>query len=150
MFWLSCILLLLINNNKLPVNAIKIPSILFRAVLLLKNNAPVIITKIGVNEFKVPARALSMPNSATQNKYAGKRLPKTPEIKIISSLFFGIILKCLIAAGSNTIPEKTIRNEATWNAVKRSNPSFIIIKLLPQITDSAIKISQFKNPLFKI
>ena len=150
MFWLTCKLFLLTNSNKLPVNAIKIPSILLPAVLLLKNNAPVIITKIGVKEFKVPARAPSIPNSATQNKYAGKRLPKTPDRKITGILFFGIILKCLIAKGNNTIPEKTMRNEATWNADKCSSPSFIMMKLLPQMTDSKIKINQLKNPLFNI
>ena len=32
---------------------------------------------------------------------------------MINSLFFGIFLKHLMAEGSKTIPEKTIRKEAT-------------------------------------
>ena len=63
------------------------------------------------------------------------------------SLFFGILLKCLTADGNKTIPEKIIRNDATWKAVKCSSPSFIIIKLLPQIMDSMMNINQFKKPL---
>jgi len=123
------------------------PSILLAEVFELKNKAPVIITKMGVKEFNVPANAPSMPISATQNKYAGRRLPKTPDIKIMPSLFFGIFLKCLMAEGSKTIPEKMIRNEATWKAFKFTSPSFIMMKLLPQMIDSMIKISQFKKPL---
>jgi hypothetical protein len=68
---------------------------------------------MGVNEFKVPANALSMPSSAMQNKYAGSKLPSKPERKITPILFAGICLKHLMAVGSNTNPEKTIRNEAT-------------------------------------
>jgi hypothetical protein len=47
------------------------------------------------------------------------------------------------------MPEKIIRNEATWNADKCSNPSFIIIKLLPQIMDRSMNMNQFKKPLPK-
>ena len=68
---------------------------------------------------------------------------------MINTLSFGMLLKCLIAAGNNTIPEKIIRSEATWNADKCSNPSFIIIKLLPQMIDRRMNMNQFKNPLFK-
>ena len=66
---------------------------------------------------------------------------------MMPSLFFGIFLKCLIAEGSKTIPEKIIRSDATWKALSRSKPSFIIIKLLPQIMDSTMNINQFKKPL---
>ena len=55
-----------------------------------------------------------------------------------------------MAEGNNTMPEKTIRSEATWKAVNLSRPSFIMMKLLPQMMESRIKISQFKKPLFKI
>ena len=44
------------------------PTILFAGVFNLKNSAPLIITKMGVKEFRVPANALSMPSSAIQNK----------------------------------------------------------------------------------
>ena len=55
-------------QNVLPVKEISIPKILLAVVLLWKNNAPVMITKIGVREFNVPAKALSIPSSAIQNK----------------------------------------------------------------------------------
>jgi len=103
---------------------------------------------MGVKEFNVPASALSIPSSATQNRYAGNKLPKTPDIKMMPSVPAGTFLKLIMAEGSSTKPAKTIRNEATWNAVKCSNPSFIMIKLLPQMMERIIKINQFKNPLF--
>jgi len=71
-------------------------------------------------------------------------------MNIMPSLFAGTFLICLIAEGSKTIPEKMIRREATWKALNRSNPSFIMIKLLPQIMDRMIKINQFKSPLFTV
>lgn len=82
--------------------------------LLIKNKAPVMITKMGVSELRVPASALSIPSSAIQKRYAGSKLPSKPERKITSSVSFGICLKYLMAVGSSTIPEKTIRNDATW------------------------------------
>ena len=112
-FWLSCIWPLLLNNKILPVKAVSIHIILFADVFELKNKAPVIITKIGVSELSVPANAPSIPISATQNKYAGKRLPKTPDIKIMPSLFTDTFLMYLIAQGSKTIPAKMIRSDAT-------------------------------------
>ena len=108
------------------------------------------ITKIGVSEFNTPANALSIPCSAIQNKYAGNRLPKTPDMNMMNILFRGICLKLLYATGNNINPEEMIRSEATWKAVKCSSPSFINIKLLPQINESAIKINQLINLLFKI
>ncbi len=97
----------------LPVKAIQMPSILLADVLLWKNKAPTMMTKIGVNELRVPARALSIPSSAIQNKKAGIKLPSAPDIKIIDTLLRGTCLKCLMAAGSKTIPEKTMRSAAT-------------------------------------
>lgn len=52
-----------------------------------------------------------------------------------------------MAVGNNTNPENTIRSEATWYAERLFNPSFIRMKLLPQMMDRVIKINQFKNPL---
>jgi len=66
---------------------------------------------------------------------------------MISILSLGIFLKCFKAAGSNTIPEKMILSEATWNADRCSNPSFIMIKLLPQMIESRMNMNQFKKPL---
>ena len=57
-------------------------------------------------------------------------------------------LMVLSSCSRKTIPAKTMRNAATWYADKCSKPSFIMIKLLPQIMDSRININQFKNPLF--
>ncbi len=52
--------------------------------------------------------------------------------------------------GERTNPDDIIRSEATWKAVRFSRPSLIRIKLLPQINESAIKMSQLINLLFKI
>lgn len=133
----------------LPLKAISIPKILLEDVFVLKSNAPVIITNMGVKELRVPAKALSIPSSATQNKKAGNKLPKTPDIKISINLFRGIDLKCLIADGNSTIPEKTIRRAATWYADNCNKPSFIMMKLLPHIMERMMKINQLRNPLFK-
>ncbi len=51
--------------------------------------------------------------------------------------------------GSSTRPEEMMRKEATWKAVRLIIPSFIKIKLLPQIKERAIKMNQLKNLLFK-
>lgn len=61
----------------------------------MKKTAPMMITNIGVNEFSVPARELSIPCSAMQNKYAGNKLPNTPDMKVKKILFPGICLKLL-------------------------------------------------------
>lgn len=126
------------------------PHILLADGLLWKNNAPIMITKMGVRELRVPVRALSISSSAIQNKKAGNKLPNTPDKKMTSSLLLGISLKYLMADGSKTIPEKTIRRAATWNAVKWSKPPFIKMKLLPHIMESRMKMNQLKNPCFKI
>lgn len=67
---------------------------------------------------------------------------------MVNNLSFGIILKYFIAEGNNTMPDESIRSDATWYADKFFNPSFINIKLLPHIIESTIKMSQFKNPCF--
>ncbi len=66
----------------------------------------------------------------------------------MDNLFFGTERKCLIATGSNTNPDEMIRIEATWNAVRLIIPSFIKIKLLPQINESEMKMTQLKTLLF--
>ena len=43
-----------------------------------------------------------------------------------------------------------ILKEATWKAVNATSPSFINIKLLPQINESAMNINQLINLLFNI
>lgn len=73
---------------------------------------------MGVKEFKVPARALPIPNWAMQNRYAGSRLPITPDKKTMKNLLAGICLKLEIAMGDKTIPDETNLREATWNAVR--------------------------------
>ena len=104
---------------------------------------------MGVRELRTPASALSIPCSAIQNKYAGIRLPNVPDKKMNIILFRGICLKVFIATGNNTIPEEIIRKEATWNGFNLTKPSFIKMKLLPQIKESATKSSQLYNLLFK-
>jgi hypothetical protein len=133
----------------LPAKAIIIPTILLKGVGVLKNNAPVIITKMGVSEFIIPARELSIPCSAIQNKYAGNRLPNVPAKKTKGNFFSGIVLKTLMQVGIRTIPEKTIRIDATWYGLSPlSRPIFIKIKLLPQIKESRPKSNQLTGVLF--
>ena len=52
--------------------------------------------------------------------------------------------------GDSTNPDEMILKEATWKAVNETSPSFIKIKLLPQINDSAMNITQLISLLFNI
>ena len=54
------------------------------------------MTKIGVKEFRVPAKELSIFSSATQNKKAGNKLPKSPDRKIVPILFEGSCFQYLM------------------------------------------------------
>ena len=74
--------------------------------------APVIIAKIGVRQLSVPAKELSIPSSARQNKKAGNKLPSVPDKKTKKSLFLGIFLMFLTVMGNNIKPAKTILKEA--------------------------------------
>lgn len=121
-----------------------IPSILSRAVFVLKNNAPSTMVQIGVRAFKVPTRELSILCCAIQKRSEGARLPKKPERNININFCCGIVLKHLIAIGSRIMPEEIILNEATCKAERPTSPSLINIKLLPQTMDKSIKINQLK------
>jgi hypothetical protein len=88
------------------------PVILFTGVFILKNIAPVIITKMGVNELSVPASALSIPFSARQNKYAGNKLPSVPDKNTSHRFFSGIFFNEFTATGNNTMPDETILMDA--------------------------------------
>jgi hypothetical protein len=138
------------NNNMLPEKAIRIPAIFIHVVRLPKNNAPTMITKMGVREFNVPARALSTPCSAIQNKYAGSRLPITPDRNTIPILLRGISRNARKATGRSTRPDEMILNDATWKAVRCTSPSLIRIKLLPQMMERIIKRNQLMNLGFKV
>lgn len=100
---------------------------------------------MGVNEFNVPARALPIPISAMQNKYAGSKLPNNPDKKTLKSLLAGICLIPEIAMGDKKIPDATILRDATWIAVRLTRPTLIRIKLLPQIKESMKKMSQLRS-----
>ncbi len=69
---------------------------------------------------------------------------------MVKILFDGMVLNFLMATGNNTKPDDIILIEATWNAVRLSNPFIIKIKLLPQITDNVMNINQLINLLFII
>ena len=75
---------------------------------------PINIVKRGVSAFIIAVRPLSILVSAMQKKNAGKKLPTRPHIKIMNSLFFGIVFKTRNETGSNTIPAVSILIEATW------------------------------------
>lgn len=103
----------MLNNNKTqPLKAIIIPVILLGAVLILKNNAPVIITKMGVSELSVPANALSIDSSAIQKRKAGIKLPNVPDKNTSQHFFQGIFLIALKATGDNIIPAEKILSAA--------------------------------------
>ena len=103
---------LLITSNILPAKAIRIPITLLAGVSFLKNNAPMMITNMGVREFNMPASELSSSCSAIQKRNAGKRLPKAPDKNISGSLLTGIFPHAFIATGSNNNPEVTILTAA--------------------------------------
>ena len=106
------------------------------------------MTKIGVREFSTPAVLLSSPVSASQNKIAGITLPSKPLIKISPICLSVYFLICLMAKGSRTSPEEIILIEATCKELRPMRPSFIKIKLLPQIRDRRMKMLQSSNLLF--
>ena len=140
---------MLSSNKKLPEKAMIIPIILLAEVFVLKKNAPVMITKIGVRQFSVPASELSIPSSAKQNKKAGNKLPMAPDMNTMKSLFAGIFRTWLIVMGISTRPADTILKAANWYGLSWfSNPIFIKIKLLPQIMERATKINQLIRFLF--
>ena len=89
-------LFLLNKSNAQPTTAMIIPMILLADVFVLKNTAPLNMTKIGVKEFRVPAKELSIFSSATQNKKAGNKLPKSPDRKIVPILFEGSCFQYLM------------------------------------------------------
>ncbi len=64
------------------------------------------------------------------------------------SLFRGTLHIYFNAIGNNTSPDEMILMEATSKAVSALSPSFINIKLLPQMNESAAKMSQLKSLLF--
>ena len=103
---------LLINNKTQPANAITTPKILFWLVWVLKNKAPIIITKMGVRQLSMPASELSISFSAMQNKNDGIRLPNKPDKKTYLSLATGILRNELIATGNSTKPADTILIDA--------------------------------------
>ena len=113
MFLLSAKCPLLNNNRRLPEKETIIPMIFIVGVLLRKKMPPVIITKMGVSELSVPAKALSIPSSAIQNKKAGNKLPNTPLRKTINIFLSGIFLNAANAKGNSTSPEDKIRIAAT-------------------------------------
>lgn len=63
----------------------------------------------------------------------------------MNNLLDGIFRIAVIVTGSKIKPAEIILIDATWKAVKCTNPSFIKIKLLPQIKESAIKRNQLIN-----
>ncbi len=83
------------------------------------------MVKSGVNAFNIPASEPSIFNSAMQNKKAGKKLPSSPDRRIMGNLSKGIFLNAFAAKGNRTKPALNIRNAATCDAVKDPSPTFI-------------------------
>ncbi len=104
---------LLKNNNTQPKNAIRIPVVLFAVVLALKKSTPVMITKTGVKELRIPAIALSNFSSAMQNKNAGNKLPNVPDKNNNNKFDLGMVRMFLRVIGNNSTPAVTILKDAT-------------------------------------
>src|SRR6187455_2824951 len=81
-------------SNVKPAKPIMTPIIFLRSIFDLKKSRPVMTTQMGVKEFKIPARLLSMFFAiAPAKRYAGNRFPQIAE-KITSSIFLlGILEK---------------------------------------------------------
>jgi len=86
--------------------------------------------------------------SAMQYKYAGRKLPTNPESATNTRFSLGIFLNATHAKGSNTIAALDMRIDATCIAVSACIPSFISMKELPQIIDSAINNIQPEKLFF--
>ena len=80
----------------------------------LKKTNPVIITKTGVNELRVPANALSVFSSAIQNKKAGIRQPMLPDKKTSNIFFTGTSFRYFTATGNKITPDENTLKAATW------------------------------------
>lgn len=132
-----------------PVKPIIIPIIFLSPAFNSKKITPIIIVKKVVNAFSIPASELSIFVSARQNKYAGKKLPSSPESITNPIFFLGIALNAFQVNGIKTIPALKILMVATWYAVKATRPSFINTNELPQIKERIIKSSQLMKLFFK-
>ena len=130
-------------NSTLPPKAINIPTIFIAGTTFLKNIAPIITAKMGVNALSTPAVELSKPVSAMQNRYAGNRLPSMPLKNTSPSFFTGNAVKFLSTTGSKTMPADNTLNDATCTAESPFNATLISMKLLPHTRESAKKMIQF-------
>ena len=70
--------------------------------------------KMGVSEFMMPARELSILVWAMQKRYAGKNEPKNPESMTGLISFRGTYFKAAGSKGSMANPVQSILIEATW------------------------------------
>lgn len=92
--------------------------------------------KSGTKLLSIPVAPLGNSSCAVAKRIAGKRFPKRATIQMAANFLFhkGKVFNCLYARGSITIPEINILYSATCRAEKDSNPRFISINELPQIS----------------
>ena len=103
---------------------------------------PISRVKMGVNAFMIPASDESIRVSAMQNRKAGKNVPRIPDRKISPHLSLGIRRNDCMPKGIKTTPALMILTEATCQALRSFNPSFMITKELPQVMHSRMNSNQ--------
>lgn len=105
--------------------------------------------KIGVQLFSIPAYPVEIPVSANVNRKAGAKFPRSPTIASFHVFFHCSFFKARMAIGNKNNAAIHIRIAATWVCVKIDSPevvcmpSFIKIKLLPQIVERTSNKIQF-------
>ena len=123
------------------------PTITPKTWLLLKFKPKTITPKIkvfkGVKELRMALIELSIWVSAIEKRKAGIKVPNKEVIAIYFHFPWGIFGKVLKPIAKRKIAAKIIRNEPNWNGFNPSNPFFIRMKELPQMSASTISKTHF-------
>lgn len=111
---------------------------------------------MGVQLFNIPVYPVEIPVSANVNKNAGRKFPSDPTMESFQMLFHVSFLKAFIVKGSRNNAAILMRKAATCVCVNIvspevvSMPSFIRMKLLPQIEERTIRRIQLLNEVFTV
>jgi hypothetical protein len=125
-----------------PIRPIKTPKTFTQCDFCLKNVRPIIKVNNGVREFNTPASELPMTVCAFANKNEGMPVPRIPIIAMYFHFFKGTLFILERATGSKTKKETTILRAPTISLEKTSNPRFIKMKEVPQISMRIMRMPQ--------
>jgi len=114
-------------------------------IFCLKNANANINVNIGVREFRIPLNELLISVCAVTNRKYGKALPKIPTQKNAQRLDGFNAEKCLMVLGNKTKNTKKIRIEAISFGGKTSNPRFIKMNELPQMSDKKPNVAAWTD-----